>query len=116
MDAIRISTAAEDQDVNVIHHFLSRESAWAKDIPIDIVQKSIQNSLNFGLFLHKEQIAYARVISDFATFAYLLDVFVVKEHRGHGHSTALMSAIVSDSRLQGLRGCSRSIKSRRLYE
>jgi GNAT superfamily N-acetyltransferase len=103
MKTVRISSAVEDQDLNVIHGFLANESAWAKDIPRDVVQKSVENSLNFGLFLDDEQIAYARVISDFATFAYLLDVFVLLAHRGKDYSRVLMSTIVSDSRLQGLR-------------
>ena len=103
MHQLRISTAVEDQDVDLIHRFLSEESAWAQGIPVETVRESIEHSLNFGGFLGSSQVAFARVVSDYATFAYLVDVFVLQEHRGNGYSAALMSAIVGHPRLQGLR-------------
>ena len=66
---LRISTAIEDLDVPLIHRFLSEESAWARQIPIETVRTSIRNSLNFGGFLGGSQVAFARVVSDCATFA-----------------------------------------------
>ena len=66
-----ICTAPEEQDVAVIHHFLANESAWARNIPIEMVREAIKNSLNFGVFIGSAQVAYARVVSDCATFAYL---------------------------------------------
>jgi len=103
MQQLRISTAVEDQDIKLIHRFLSEESAWAAGIPFETVRASVENSLNFGGFLGKSQVAFARVVSDYATFAYLVDVFVLKEHRGKGYSSALMSAILAQPQLQGLR-------------
>jgi len=103
MDQLRISTATEDQDIELIHRFLSEESAWARGIPMETVRTSIQHSLNFGAFLGPSQVAFARVVSDYSTFAYLVDVFVLEEHRGKGYSSALVSAVLAHPRLQGLR-------------
>lgn len=103
MEQLRISTNAEDLDVPLIHRFLSEESAWAREIPIETVRTSIRNSLNFGGFVGDSQVAYARVVSDLATFAYLVDVFVLEEHRGKGYSKALVEAVVAHPPLQGLR-------------
>ena len=90
----RVVTAADEQDVTVIHRFLCDESAWAPGIPADVVRESIRNSFSFGHFLGREQVAYARAVSDCATFAYLADVFVLPAYRGRGHSAdaALASA------------------------
>lgn len=99
----RISTDADEQDVELIHRFLSQESQWARGIPIETVRRSIRNSLNFGLFVGRSQVGYARVVSDQATFAYLLDVFVLPEHRGKGYSRRLVEAVLAHPGLQGLR-------------
>jgi GNAT superfamily N-acetyltransferase len=103
MDQLQISTEIEDLDVPLIHRFLSEESAWAQQIPIETVRTSIRNSLNFGGFIGDSQVAYARVVSDYATFAYLVDVFVLKAHRGKGYSAALVAAVMAYPQLQGLR-------------
>ncbi|MFH0129377.1 GNAT family N-acetyltransferase [Variovorax sp. EL159] len=103
MEPLRISTDIHDQDVALIHRFLSQETAWARQIPFETVRASVENSLNFGGFVGTAQVAYARVISDYATFAYLVDVFVLPQHRGKGYSAALMAAVMSHPRLQGLR-------------
>lgn len=103
MQALRISSANEDQDIDMIHRFLSTESTWAQGITIDLVRKSVNHSLNFGAFLGTSQVAFARVVSDCATFAYLVDVFVLPEHRGKGYGAALIAAVLDDPRLQGLR-------------
>jgi GNAT superfamily N-acetyltransferase len=103
MTEFRITTDTTELDVPFIHRFLSEQSSWAKGIPYSLVQRSIENSLCFGGFIGKEQIAFARVISDYATFANLVDVFVLPEHRGKGFSKALMAAVVSHPDLQGLR-------------
>lgn len=103
MQSLRISTATEEQDIEIIHRFLSTQSTWAIGIPQETVRASIEHSLNFGGFLGNSQVAFARVVSDYATFAYLVDVFVLEEHRGKGYSSALMYAVMSHPRLQGLR-------------
>lgn len=103
MSAFRISTDKTELDVEFIHRFLSEHSGWAKGIPPGTLRKALEHSLCFGGFLGADQIAFARVISDYATFANLVDVFVVPEHRGKGYSKAIMSAVVSHPELQGLR-------------
>jgi len=97
-----ISTDRSRLDVGLIHDFL-RSSYWAQGIPRAVVERSIQHSLCFGAFLGGRQVGFARVISDFASFAYVADVFVVPEHRGRGISKLLMRAIIEHPDLQGLR-------------
>jgi GNAT superfamily N-acetyltransferase len=100
---MRISTDRAELDLPLIHRFLAEQSTWARGIPLDTVRRSLEQSLCFGGFVADQQVAFARVISDFATFAYLVDVFVVPEARGRGHSKALMRAVVAHPQLQGLR-------------
>lgn len=90
------------QDLEVIHGFLTK-SYWASGIPKDTVRRSIEQSLCFALLHNDEQIGFARVISDFATIAYLGDVFVQPAYRGRGLSKWLMECIIAHPRLQGLR-------------
>lgn len=99
-----ISTDPSKLNLEVIHKYLSQESYWAKDIPFETVEHSIENSLCFGLFHQQEQIGFARLITDKSTFAYLADVFILKEHRGNGLSKFLMATIQSHPELQNLRG------------
>lgn len=103
MENFRISTEKTELDIQLIHHFLSEQTYWAKGIPIALVQASIEHSLCFGGFLDNAQVAFARVISDYATFANLVDVFVLPEHRGKGYSRKLMAAVFAHPQLQGLR-------------
>ena len=97
-----ISTERSRLDVALIHDYL-RSSYWAQDIPRAVVERSIQHSLCFGAFLDGRQTAFARVVTDYATFAYVADVFVVPEHRGRGISKLLLRAILEHPELQGLR-------------
>jgi GNAT superfamily N-acetyltransferase/predicted metal-dependent hydrolase len=97
-----VSTDPARLDVGVIHNFLSG-SYWAKDIPRALVERSIRHSLCFGVFHRGNQVGFARVISDFSTFAYLADVFVLPEHRGKGVSKLMMETIIEHQDLQGLR-------------
>jgi len=98
-----ISTDKALLDASRIHAFLS-QSYWAKGISRDLVERSIQHSLCFGVYtLSREQVGFARVISDFTTFAYLCDVYIEPEYRGRGLSKLLMSTILSHPDLQGLR-------------
>ena len=90
--------------LEVIHRYLSEESYWAAHIPREIVARSLENSLGIGIYAPTgEQVGFARVISDFATYAWLCDVFVLESHRGHGLGKALIQTVVSHPRLQGLR-------------
>ena len=91
--------------LDVIHDFLSH-CYWAEGIPREIVQRSIENSLCFGVYAAgkpPQQVGFARVITDSATYAYLADVFILESHRGKGLSRLLMQAIMSHPTLQGLR-------------
>lgn len=98
-----ISSSTDDMDVTVIHKFIA-QSYWAKGIPLAIMETAIQNSLCFGIFTaDNKQVAFARMITDKATFAYLSDVFVLDEHKGKGLSKWLMKEILSHSALQGIR-------------
>lgn len=90
-------------DVALIHHYLSEESYWAHGVSYDIVSRSIENSLCFGGFVDGRQVAFARVVTDRAVFAWVCDVFVLSDHRGQGYSKALMAAIMAHPDLQGLR-------------
>ena len=112
-----ISNDKSKLDIAFIHHFLSVESYWAKNIPVDVVKKSIEGSLCFGLYLAGKQIGFARMITDGATFGYLADVFVDANHRGKGLSKWLMQTIMQHPDLQGLRRISLATKDAHgLYE
>ena len=97
-----ISTDNDKLQLNVIHKFLA-DSYWAKDIPIEIVKKSLDNSFCFGLYKNEIQIGFARLVTDYATFAYLADVFIAQEYQGNGLSKWLIKVIMEQSELNGLR-------------
>jgi GNAT superfamily N-acetyltransferase len=97
-----ISTDPAWIDVDAVYRFLTA-SYWAKGIPLATVQRSIANSLCFGIYRGSEQAGFARVITDRATFAYLADVFVIETFRGRGLSKWLMQCIMAHPELQGLR-------------
>ncbi|MDQ1637988.1 MAG: hypothetical protein QOF62_1327 [Pyrinomonadaceae bacterium] len=98
-----ITTDRSRLDVAFIHNFLSTQTYWAVGRSIQVVQRSIDNSFCFGIYRETDQIGFARVVTDFATFAWLADVFVVPEHRGRGLAKWLMEVILAHSELQGFR-------------
>lgn len=91
------------QDLARIHDFLARESYWAAGIPLDTLHRALRHSICYGGYVEGELISFARAVTDQATFAYLADVFVLASHRGQGHGRAIVAALMSDERLQGLR-------------
>jgi GNAT superfamily N-acetyltransferase len=97
-----VSTDRSWLDLDLIHGFLT-DCYWAKGIPREIVARSIENSLCFGVYDEGKQIGFARVISDCATYAYIGDVFVIESHRGKGIGKWLMECIVRHPSLQNLR-------------
>jgi GNAT superfamily N-acetyltransferase len=97
-----VSCDRERIDVALVHAFL-RESYWARGRTRETVERSIENSLCFAVYAADRQIAFARVISDRAVFAYLCDVFVIPEFRGRGIAKLLMRAILAHPELQNLR-------------
>ena len=90
-------------DHTFIHDFLCGRSYWAQGIPIQTVNRSIENSLCFGVYQAGRQVGFARVVTDAATFAWLADVFITEEQRGAGLGKKLVAAILAHPQLQGLR-------------
>ena len=97
-----VSTDPGRIDLAMVYEFLTN-SYWAHGVPREIVQRSIQHSLCFGIYRGVEQVGFARAITDYATFAYLADVFVIEPYRGRGLGKWLMECIRSHPQLQGLR-------------
>ena len=101
-DKIFISTDRSLLDMNIIYQFLSG-SYWAKGRPREIVKKSVDNSLCFGVYNERKQIGFARVVTDFATFAWIADVFILEEYRGKGYSKKLLQTILGFPTLQDMK-------------
>lgn len=101
-NAILLSTDKSKLDITTTHNFL-KTSYWAKDILMSVVESSISNSLCFGVYELNKQIGFARVISDYATFAYFADVFILEAYRGQGLGKWLIKSILEYSELQNLR-------------
>jgi GNAT superfamily N-acetyltransferase len=101
-DNYLVTTDPARLDIDFIHGYLTR-SYWSEGIPREIVERGIANSLCFGAYEGGNQVGFARIVSDFATFAYLADVFIIESHRGRGLSKFLMECIMKHPNLQGLR-------------
>jgi GNAT superfamily N-acetyltransferase len=97
-----ISTEKSLLQPNVIHAFLTK-SYWAEGISLERVEKRIKHSLCFGVYLDNQQVGFARLITDYDSFAYLADVFILENHRGKGLSKQLMTFILAYAEVQGLR-------------
>ena len=98
-----ISTDRDRINVDLVFHFLSEESYWAPGIPRTVVERSIDNSICFGVYRSEAQVGFARVVTDKATFALVADVFILEGHRGRGLSKWLMHEVMEHADLQGLR-------------
>jgi GNAT superfamily N-acetyltransferase len=97
-----ISTDPAKLDLAVIHGFLSNESYWAQGRPLDVMRRALEHSLCFGVYLGDEQMGLARVVTDYATFAWLCDVFILEAHRGPGLGKWLIQTVVAHPDLQGV--------------
>ena len=98
-----VSDDPERLDLQAIHAYL-RRSYWSEGIPFEVVERAVRGSLCIGVYdTSGAQVGLARFISDYATFCYVCDVYVLEDHRGHGLSKAMMAMAVSHPRLQGLR-------------
>ena len=97
-----ISTDPSKLDLKVIHGYLSGESYWAQGRPLDVMQRALEHSLNFGVYLGDEQVGLARIVTDYATFAWLCDVFILEPHRGQGLGKWLIQTVVAHPALQGV--------------
>lgn len=103
LSKIEVSDERSLLDIDLIYDFLHNEARWCKGIPREIVERSIENSLCFGAYSGDEQVGFARMVTDYATFGNLVDVFVLSEMRGLGIARLLLDAINEHPRLQGLR-------------
>lgn len=102
-DDYLISTDPALLNIPLIHDFISNQSYWGQGRKIETVQRALNNSLNFGLYKHDEQVGFARVVTDYCTFAWLADVFVLEGQRGTGLSKWLMEVIISHPQLVNMR-------------
>ncbi|MDR6300969.1 GNAT family N-acetyltransferase [Mesonia maritima] len=99
MKELIINTEKNQLNIQLITDFIA-QTYWAKGRTLQQVQKTIANSLNFGVYLEGRQIGYARVVTDFTTIAYLMDVFIIESERGKGYSKKLMEYILSHPELK----------------
>jgi len=97
-----ISTDKSRLDIKLIHDYLSKESYWAKGRSIETVKKSIKNSLCFGVFQDNKQVGFARVVTDYSVFAWIMDLFILKDYQRKGLGKDLMSKIMNHEKLQNL--------------
>jgi GNAT superfamily N-acetyltransferase len=111
-----ISTERERLDLDVVHRYLSEEAYWSPGRARDVVERSIENSLCFGLYHCAEQVGFARAVTDRATIAYLADVFVLREHRGRRLGVWLIETVFSHPDLRGLRLFLGTADAHSLYE
>lgn len=102
-DGLRLSTRADEMDVDAIHAYLSGESYWARGIPREVVARAVQHSLCVGIFDGEAQVAFARAVTDRATYAYLADVYVLEPYRARGLGKWMMEVLTAHPDLQGLR-------------
>lgn len=102
MDGFHVSTDKSKLDLDLIHRFLSNDSYWARGRSIEVVRKSIENSLCFGIFKEKEQVGFARVVTDYAVFAWILDLFILNTYRKKGLGKLLIESIMMHAELQKL--------------
>jgi GNAT superfamily N-acetyltransferase len=103
MPEYTISTDRARLDLDTIHRFLATEAYWSPGVARDVVERSIENSLCFGVYDGDEQVGFARVVTDGATFGWLADVFVVSGHRGRGLGKRLVAEILEHPELRGMR-------------
>ena len=118
-DDYYVSTDPRRIDRELVHRLLSESSAWARSIPREVSDRAIENSLCFGLYSSRGQVGFARVVTDYATFAYVEDVFVVEARRHGGLAGRLVNAILSHPDLRGIKSwwlLAGSEAARRLFE
>jgi GNAT superfamily N-acetyltransferase len=101
--ALRLSLRTDEMDVDAVHAYLCGESYWARGVPREVVARAIQHSLCVGVFDGSAQVAFARAITDRATYAYLADVYVLQPYRGRGVGRWMMEVLTAHPDLQGLR-------------
>ena len=98
-----ISTDRSRLDIDLIHDFISNQSYWGRGRTREVIERSVENSMTFGIYHGDEQVGFARIITDYTIFAWVTDLFVLPEHRGRGLAKWLMQVIRAHPKLQGLR-------------
>jgi GNAT superfamily N-acetyltransferase len=96
MDELVIRSGRENMNVLAIHKYLSEESYWAKGISFELVSKSLEHSFCVGAFAGAEQVGFSRFVTDYATFGWLADVYVLSGYRGNGISKKMLSYIMDE--------------------
>ncbi len=115
MDHIKVSSEKNKLNVKLIHDFISN-SYWGKERNLEQTKKCIQNSLNFGIYINGVQIGYARVVTDYTLFAYLMDLFIIESERGKKYSIRLMNEIINHPELKNVNSWKlKSIGAQDLY-
>jgi GNAT superfamily N-acetyltransferase len=99
---VDINTDVKNLDLKFIHHFIST-SYWAEGRTLEDVKTCINNSLNFGIYLNGNQIGYARVVTDYVVFAYLMDLFISEKYRKNGYAKLLMEQILSHDKVMNVK-------------
>lgn len=95
MENYQIKNGFEQMDIKAVYRYLNQQSYWAENIPYPTVETALKNSFCVGVFTQGQQIGFARLVTDYATFAYLADVYILEEHRQKGLSKALMNHIMA---------------------
>jgi len=103
LNELQVKTGFEDMNLPLIHHQLSTDAYWCIGIPLETVEAAWRSSFCIGLFIEAEMIGFARIITDYATFGYLADVYILTEHRGKGYSKEMMAYIMELPWVKGLR-------------
>ncbi|HFK5587065.1 TPA: GNAT family N-acetyltransferase [Elizabethkingia anophelis] len=99
----KIESGYENMDINAVHDFLSNKSYWASGISLEAVKKSLKNSYCSGVFYGNVQVGFGRLITDYTTFAYLADVYILENHRGKGLAKRLMEHMMDLEWIDNLR-------------
>ena len=102
-EQFRISTDKSQLDLTIISNWLSKESYWATNRSLETIKLSIENSLCFGVYEEQRQIGFARIVTDYATFAWLCDVFILNDYKGKGLGKWLVETITTQPVLKNLR-------------
>ena len=97
-----ISTNKAKLDIGLIHDYLANQSYWAQGRPLEVVKRSIQHSLCFGMYEGSQQFGFARVVTDYSIFAWLCDVFILERFRGQGLGKWMVECIIRHPDLQGM--------------
>ena len=102
MDQVEISTDKDKIDLDFTHAYLNT-TYWARERSMEEVVRSIEHSIAYGVYLNGKQIGFARVLTDYVVFAYIMDVFILDEYRGNGYARILMETMLAHPELQNIK-------------